>query len=82
MWVVFTLWNPQVVLGVVSKKLPIQIHIIAYWTNHTAALALDIQDKLGYSLVDFDIYCRSGKNVNAAIHVNLLLRDLFEVIAW
>ena len=32
--------------------------------------------------MDFDIKCRSGKNVNAAIHINLLLHDLFEVIAW
>ena len=32
----------QAVLGVVSKKLPIQIYIIVYWANHIAALAADI----------------------------------------
>ena len=36
----------QLVLGVASKKPPIQIHIIAYWANHIAAhiaaLAADI----------------------------------------
>ena len=32
----------QLVLGVVSKIPPIQIHIIAYWTNHIAALVADI----------------------------------------